>query len=47
MGATLGRVGCDIAQGYAIARPMSVGNFLLWLERPRHPLLDPGRSARY
>ncbi|MDK3255883.1 putative bifunctional diguanylate cyclase/phosphodiesterase [Blastococcus capsensis] len=45
--AALGRLGCDVAQGYAIARPMPVGDFLHWLERPQHPLLDPERSARY
>jgi EAL domain-containing protein (putative c-di-GMP-specific phosphodiesterase class I) len=29
--ATLARLGCDVAQGYAIARPMPVEDFLLWL----------------
>ncbi|MGY1747140.1 putative bifunctional diguanylate cyclase/phosphodiesterase [Blastococcus sp. SYSU D00695] len=29
--ATLARLGCDVAQGYAIARPMPVGDFLAWL----------------
>ena len=27
-------LGCDVAQGYAIARPMPVEGFLLWLEEP-------------
>jgi len=30
-GAALTRLGCDVAQGYAIARPMPVGDFLGWL----------------
>ncbi|TFV65247.1 UNVERIFIED_ORG: EAL domain-containing protein [Bacillus sp. AZ43] len=42
--AALGRLGCDIAQGYAISRPMPVADFLRWLEHPEHPLLDPGHS---
>ena len=29
--ATLSRLGCDVAQGYAIARPMPVQDFLDWL----------------
>jgi predicted signal transduction protein with EAL and GGDEF domain len=44
--AALARLGCDVAQGYAIARPMPVQDFLDWLERPQHPLLDPGHSIR-
>ncbi|WRL65956.1 EAL domain-containing protein [Blastococcus brunescens] len=36
-GETLRRLGCDIAQGYAIARPMPVADFLRWLEGPRTP----------
>jgi EAL domain-containing protein (putative c-di-GMP-specific phosphodiesterase class I) len=36
-GLVLRDLGCDIAQGYAIARPMPVDDFLDWLERPvRH-----------
>ena len=36
-----------LAQGYAIARPMPVDDFLTWLETPRHFLLDrTGRSPR-
>jgi diguanylate cyclase (GGDEF)-like protein len=30
-GAVLARLGCDVAQGYAIARPMPVADFLGWL----------------
>ena len=35
MGAALARLGCDVAQGYAIARPMPVADFLEWLVAPR------------
>jgi EAL domain-containing protein (putative c-di-GMP-specific phosphodiesterase class I) len=28
-------LGCDVAQGYAIARPMPVDAFLTWLATPR------------
>jgi EAL domain-containing protein (putative c-di-GMP-specific phosphodiesterase class I) len=28
-------LGCDVVQGFAIARPMPVGEFLAWLGRPR------------
>jgi EAL domain-containing protein (putative c-di-GMP-specific phosphodiesterase class I) len=44
-GAALAQLGCDIAQGYAIARPMPVPDFLRWLEHPVRPLLDPTRTA--
>ena len=44
-GAVLGRLGCDIAQGYAIARPMPVDDFVRWLDQPTRPLLDPTRTA--
>jgi EAL domain-containing protein (putative c-di-GMP-specific phosphodiesterase class I) len=33
-GAALAALGCDTAQGYAIARPMPVDDFLRWLESP-------------
>jgi EAL domain-containing protein (putative c-di-GMP-specific phosphodiesterase class I) len=33
-------LGCDIAQGYAIARPMPVEAFLLWLAEPSWALVD-------
>jgi EAL domain-containing protein (putative c-di-GMP-specific phosphodiesterase class I) len=29
----LADLGCDVAQGYAVARPMPVGEFLEWLRR--------------
>jgi EAL domain-containing protein (putative c-di-GMP-specific phosphodiesterase class I) len=37
-GAVLTQLGCDVAQGYAIARPMPVDDFLVWLEQPVPPL---------
>jgi EAL domain-containing protein (putative c-di-GMP-specific phosphodiesterase class I) len=43
-GAALARLGCDVAQGYAIARPMPTADFLAWLAAPRRFLLD--RSGR-
>ncbi|WP_245160125.1 EAL domain-containing protein [Blastococcus sp. CT_GayMR20] len=44
-GLVLRDLGCDIAQGYAIARPMPVEDFLDWLERPvRH--MGVSESAR-
>jgi diguanylate cyclase (GGDEF)-like protein len=33
-GAALARLGCDVAQGYAIARPMPVADFVRWLAEP-------------
>ena len=42
-GGALARLGCDIAQGYAIARPMPVDDFLRWLSAPRPSLLPPTR----
>jgi diguanylate cyclase (GGDEF)-like protein len=39
-GLVLRDLGCDIAQGYAIARPMPVDDFLAWLATPRPFLLD-------
>jgi EAL domain-containing protein (putative c-di-GMP-specific phosphodiesterase class I) len=39
-GAVLARLGCDVAQGYAIARPMPVEDFLEWLVTPRSSLLE-------
>jgi diguanylate cyclase len=41
--AVLARLGCDIAQGYAIARPMPVHEFLRWLGQPHRPLRDAVR----
>ena len=43
-GAALAALGCDVAQGYAIARPMPVEDFLAWLVTPRPFLLDPTRA---
>jgi diguanylate cyclase (GGDEF)-like protein len=36
----LAELGCDVAQGYAIARPMPVDDFLQWLEEPTWALVD-------
>jgi diguanylate cyclase (GGDEF)-like protein len=44
--AVLARLGCDIAQGYAIARPMPVADFLQWLDRPVRPLPAPETADR-
>jgi EAL domain-containing protein (putative c-di-GMP-specific phosphodiesterase class I) len=41
--AVLADLGCDVAQGYAIARPMPVADFLTWLSTPRPWLLDATR----
>ncbi|MDP5183851.1 bifunctional diguanylate cyclase/phosphodiesterase [Blastococcus sp. BMG 814] len=38
--ATLARLGCDVAQGYAIARPMPVADFLDWLVASDSGLVD-------
>ena len=43
-GAALARLGCDIAQGFAIARPMPVDDFLRWLVTPRPRLLEHTRA---
>ena len=37
---TLARLGCDVAQGYAIARPMPVDDFLRWLAASDSGLVD-------
>ena len=37
-GLVLRDLGCDVAQGFAIARPMPVADFLTWLDRPIRPL---------
>jgi diguanylate cyclase (GGDEF)-like protein len=42
--AVLADLGCDVAQGYAIARPMPVSDFLSWLATPRPWLLDGVRA---
>ncbi|MGY2002808.1 EAL domain-containing protein [Blastococcus sp. SYSU DS1024] len=38
--ATLARLGCDVAQGYALARPMPVEDFLEWLAASDSGLVD-------
>jgi diguanylate cyclase (GGDEF)-like protein len=43
-GAALARLGCDIAQGFAIARPMPVEEFLAWLAVPQPSLLARART---
>ena len=46
-GLVLRDLGCDVAQGWAIARPMPVADFLDWLERPARPLhATPEAAAR-
>ncbi|MGY2066377.1 putative bifunctional diguanylate cyclase/phosphodiesterase [Blastococcus sp. SYSU DS0619] len=40
--ATLARLGCDVAQGYAIAHPMPVEEFLPWLAASDSGLIDAG-----
>jgi diguanylate cyclase (GGDEF)-like protein len=42
--AVLQDLGCDIAQGYAIARPMPVADFLDWLAADRAPLVPRYRT---
>ncbi len=37
--ARLAELGCDVAQGYAVARPMPVGDLLRWLAAGRQPLV--------
>jgi EAL domain-containing protein (putative c-di-GMP-specific phosphodiesterase class I) len=44
-GLVLRDLGCDVAQGWAIARPMPVADFLDWLERPARPLHATPESA--
>jgi diguanylate cyclase (GGDEF)-like protein len=39
-GAVLRDVGCDVAQGYAVARPMPVADFKEWLARHPAPLAE-------
>ncbi|WP_033920146.1 putative bifunctional diguanylate cyclase/phosphodiesterase [Sphingomonas sp. 37zxx] len=34
-------IGCDVLQGYAIARPMDERSFLAWAQTTRVPLLSP------
>ncbi len=44
--AALRDLGCDIAQGFALARPMPVGAFMDWLALSPPFLLDVDESAR-
>jgi EAL domain-containing protein (putative c-di-GMP-specific phosphodiesterase class I) len=44
-GAVLAALGCDVAQGYAIARPMPVDGFLAWLDEPTRRLLGSARTS--
>jgi EAL domain-containing protein (putative c-di-GMP-specific phosphodiesterase class I) len=30
----LSELNCDIAQGYAIAKPMDINDFWVWVKRP-------------
>ena len=41
----LASLGCDVMQGYAVARPMPTEDFLSWLELPTRslPATGPGR----
>ncbi len=43
-GAALAALGCDVVQGFAIARPMPVEDFLAWLATPHALLLDSPRQ---
>ena len=40
----LSSLGCDVAQGYAIARPMPVDDFLQWLEEPSWAVAEASPS---
>jgi EAL domain-containing protein (putative c-di-GMP-specific phosphodiesterase class I) len=44
-GEVLARLGCDVAQGFAIARPLPVEEFLGWLATPQPFLLDEGQRS--
>lgn len=39
--AVLREIGCDVLQGYAVARPMDEEGFLAWRDRLATPLLQP------
>jgi EAL domain-containing protein (putative c-di-GMP-specific phosphodiesterase class I) len=41
----LAGLGCDVAQGYAIARPMPVDAFVRWLQAPTWAVLEEARNA--
>ncbi|HET6391853.1 MAG TPA: hypothetical protein VFG13_03450 [Blastococcus sp.] len=38
--AALAALGCDVGQGFAIARPMPVADLRAWLSDPGHFLLE-------
>jgi diguanylate cyclase (GGDEF)-like protein len=42
----LADLGCDVAQGYAIARPMPVEDFVRWLQAPTWAVLEESSGAR-
>jgi diguanylate cyclase (GGDEF)-like protein len=44
-GHVLARLGCDVAQGFAIARPLPEEEFLGWLATPQPFLLDDGQRS--
>jgi diguanylate cyclase (GGDEF)-like protein len=44
-GGVLADLGCDIAQGYAIARPMPVADFVRWLDAPHPASFDRSRTS--
>jgi diguanylate cyclase (GGDEF)-like protein len=44
-GEVLARLGCDVAQGFAVARPLPVEEFLGWLDTPQPFLLDDGQRT--
>jgi diguanylate cyclase (GGDEF)-like protein len=44
-GLVLARLGCDVAQGFAIARPLPEEEFLGWLATPQPFLLDDGQRS--
>ena len=43
--AVLRDLGCDVVQGFGIARPMPVDAFVTWLDRPARPLLRPAGTS--
>ena len=43
--AVLAGLGCDVIQGYVLARPMPVEEFLTWLRRPVGPLVRSAGSS--
>ena len=40
----LADLGCDVIQGYLLARPMPVDDFLTWLDQPARPLVRAGQG---